>query len=70
MTPSPIQTGKLEWTNGWPIYSTSRGLDRTTRFPARMTLLRVAIVPGTSWAVEFLINDGGRQVELKGFVAL
>ena len=37
MTPSPIQTGKLEWTNGWPIYSTGRGLDRTTRFPARMT---------------------------------
>ena len=30
----------------------------------------VAIVPGTGWAVEFLINDGDRQVELKGFLSL
>jgi hypothetical protein len=27
-------------------------------------------VPGTGWAVEFLINDGDRQVELKGFLSL
>jgi hypothetical protein len=33
-------------------------------------LLRVAIVPGTGWAVQFLINDGERQVELKSFSAM
>ncbi len=38
--------------------------------PGPNELLRVAIVPGTYWAVEFLINDGDRQVELKRFVAL
>ena len=38
--------------------------------PGPNALLRVAIVPGTDWAVRFLINDGGRQVELKGFLAL
>lgn len=38
--------------------------------PGPNELLRVAIVPGTGWAVEFLINDGLRQIELKGFVAL
>lgn len=38
--------------------------------PGPNELLRVAIVPGTGWAVEFLINDGDRQVELKGFLSL
>ena len=38
--------------------------------PGPNSLLRVAIVRGTGWAVEFLINDGERQVELKGFVAM
>lgn len=38
--------------------------------PGPNALLRVAIVPGTRWAVQFLINDGDRQVELKGFTAL
>ena len=38
--------------------------------PGPNALLRVAIVPGTGWAVEFLINDGDRQVELKGFLSL
>ncbi len=38
--------------------------------PGPNELLRVAIVPGTGWAVEFLINDGTRQIELKGFVGL
>lgn len=33
-------------------------------------LLRVAVVPDTGWAVQFLINDGERQVELKRFSAL
>jgi hypothetical protein len=38
--------------------------------PGPNALLRIAIVPGTSWAVRFLINDGDRQIELKGFVRL
>lgn len=38
--------------------------------PGPNELLRVAIVPGTDWAVEFLVNDGLRQIELKGFIAL
>lgn len=38
--------------------------------PGPNALLRLAIVPRTGWAIEFLINDGARQVELKGFVAL
>jgi hypothetical protein len=38
--------------------------------PGPNELLRVAIVPGTGWAVEFLINDGTRQVELKSFLGL
>lgn len=38
--------------------------------PGPNALLRVAIVPGTGWAVEFLINDGDHQVELKGFLSL
>ena len=38
--------------------------------PGPNELLRVAIVPGTGWAVEFLVNDGARQVELKDFLAL
>ena len=38
--------------------------------PGPNELLRVAIVPGTGWAVEFLINDGARQVELKSFLGL
>ncbi len=38
--------------------------------PGPNSLLRVAIVPRTGWAVEFLINDGDRQVELKGFLGL
>ena len=38
--------------------------------PGPNELLRVAIVPATGWAVEFLINDGDRQVELKGFLSL
>ena len=38
--------------------------------PGPNALLRVAIVPGTSWAVELLINDGERQIELKGFIAM
>jgi hypothetical protein len=38
--------------------------------PGPNELLRVAIVPGIGWAVEFLINDGHRQIELKGFIGL
>ncbi|MEZ5209107.1 MAG: hypothetical protein R2690_19540 [Acidimicrobiales bacterium] len=38
--------------------------------PGPNELLRVAVVPGTSWAVEFLINDGARQIELKSFIGL
>jgi hypothetical protein len=38
--------------------------------PGPNSLLRVAIVPETSWAVVFLVNDGARQIELKRFVAL
>jgi len=38
--------------------------------PGPNSLLRVAIVPGTSWAVVFLVDDGARQIELKRFVAL
>jgi hypothetical protein len=38
--------------------------------PGPNDLLRVAIVPGTGWAVEFLINDGDQQIELKGFIDL
>lgn len=38
--------------------------------PGPNALLRVAVVPDTSWAVRFLINDGERQVELKGFMRL
>lgn len=38
--------------------------------PGPNSLLRVAIVPRTGWAVEFLINDGDRRVELKGFLGL
>lgn len=38
--------------------------------PGPNSLLRVAIVPSTNWAVEFLINDGDRRVELKGFWSL
>ncbi len=38
--------------------------------PGPNELLRVAIVPGTGWAVEFLISDGARQLELKGFLNL
>lgn len=38
--------------------------------PGPNDLLRVSIVPRTNWAVVFLINDGDRQVELKGFYAL
>jgi hypothetical protein len=38
--------------------------------PGPNELLRIAIVHDTGWAVRFLINDGARQVELKGFVNL
>lgn len=38
--------------------------------PGPNALLRIAIVPGAGWAVRFLINDGDRQVELKGFLRL
>ncbi|MGH8775457.1 MAG: hypothetical protein ACRDWI_09880 [Jiangellaceae bacterium] len=38
--------------------------------PGPTDLLRVAIVPDTGWAVQFLINDGDRQIELKSFLAL
>lgn len=38
--------------------------------PGPNALLRVAVVPDTSWAVRFLINDGEHQVELKGFLRL
>lgn len=38
--------------------------------PGPNALLRVALVPGTDWAVEFLINDGARQIELKRFIAM
>lgn len=38
--------------------------------PGPNALLRVAIVPGTRWAVEFLINGGDRHIELKGFLGL
>ncbi len=38
--------------------------------PGPNALLRIAIVPATGWAVRFLINDGDRQVELKGFLRL
>lgn len=38
--------------------------------PGPNALLRIAIVPRTSWAVRFLINDSDRQIELKGFVRL
>ena len=38
--------------------------------PGPNELLRIAIVPGTGWAVEFLIIDGTHQVELKGFLSL
>ena len=43
-------------------YDTARPDERLAR--------RVAVVPDTSWAVRFLINDGERQVELKGFMRL
>lgn len=38
--------------------------------PGPSALLRVAVVPDTSWAVRFLINDGERQIALKGFMRL
>lgn len=38
--------------------------------PGPNALLRIAIVPRTDWAVRFLINDGDRQIELRGFVRL
>lgn len=38
--------------------------------PGPNALLRIAIVPRTDWAVRFLINDGDRLIELRGFVRL
>lgn len=69
-TPSQTLTVRLGWTSGWPALSISPGSRSHDEVPGPNALLRVAIVPDTGWAVTFLINDGDREIELKGFLAL
>jgi hypothetical protein len=65
-----MRSDKRAWTSGWPTFSMTRGRDRTilSPDPTRCCVWRSSLARG--WAVEFLINDGDGQVELKGFLSL
>lgn len=66
--PSPDRQARMdEWLADLLDEPWSRSHDEV---PGPNALLRVAIVPDTGWAMTFLINDGDRVIELKGFLAL